>query len=56
MSNQHDEHNALIDALIADDARDPSTLYFILREGFEGYANYSINELWEEMNTRGLTL
>ena len=56
MSCLQDEQTSLIDALIADDVRDPHMLSFVLREGFDGYESRSVAELWEELNTRGLTL
>ena len=51
-----DEQTSLIDALIADDVRDPHMLSFVLREGFDGYESRSVAELWEELNLRGLTI
>jgi hypothetical protein len=52
-----DEHSTLVEALIADDLASPSDLFErILREGFEGYDNMTLRDLWQELNDRGLTI
>jgi len=55
----NDEHEALIDKLIADDFKkcDASELLErALRHGFAGYSGATVTELWEEMSERGLEL
>ena len=56
MSCLQDEQDQLIEKLIADDIKDPLHIADLLANGFEGYNSLSNAELWEEMNTRGLTL
>jgi hypothetical protein len=55
-----DEHSTLVEALIAADIENDATgsglFQFILREGFEGYDNMNLRDLWQELNDRGLTI
>ena len=50
-----DEHEMLLERLIKDDLRHGHAyLAKILREGFEGYENMNVSQLWEEVEERGL--
>jgi hypothetical protein len=52
-----DEHNTLVEELVAHDLASPNNLFErILREGFEGYDNMNLRDLWQELNDRGLTI
>ena len=52
MSCLQDEHDAVIEKLIEDDLQHHDVLVSVLCNGFDGYKNSSLAELWEEMNTR----